>query len=237
MQPPPTPTGPRARGHSGAAAGLATVLTTLFALLLVLVESEWAPLLSWDRECAAELHRRAVAHDGWTQVNRVLSDWVWDPWTMRALLAAAVGWLMWRGDRAAALWVGAAALLGTALQQGIKAAVDRARPHWPDPVDTAHYAAFPSGHALTATVGCGLLCWLVARHGAAAPWRRAAVAVAAVSVLGVGFTRVYLGVHWFSDVLGGWLLGGALVAAVAAWCPAPGAPAPERHGDEGDVPR
>lgn len=48
--------------------------------------------------------------------------------------------------------------------------------------------------------------------------RRARVvcwAVAGLSVLGVGFTRVALGVHWFSDVVGGWLLGLAVVASTA----------------------
>lgn len=46
-------------------------------------------------------------------------------------------------------------------------------------------------------------------------WRAALVA-AGVSVLGVGVTRLYLGVHWPSDVLGGWLLGAALVAFAVA---------------------
>lgn len=41
---------------------------------------------------------------------------------------------------------------------------------------------------------------------------RTALAVGAVSVLGVGLTRVWLGVHWPSDVVGGWLLGAMLVA-------------------------
>lgn len=238
MQPPPAPPGPRPHGAAGGvvatAVGIAALLAAAFTVLLVLVTVEWSPLASWDRTCARELHRHAVAQDGWTHTNRVLTDWVWDPWTMRALLAAAVAWLLWRGDRTAALWVAAVSVLGSVLQQGVKAAVGRERPRWPDPVDTAHYAAFPSGHALTATVGCGLLYWLALRHGVPARWRWAAALVAVVSVLGVGFTRVYLGVHWFSDVLGGWLLGGALVAVVVGWCPARGVPAsaPERHRDD-----
>ncbi|MGH8965104.1 MAG: phosphatase PAP2 family protein, partial [Actinomycetes bacterium] len=48
--------------------------------------------------------------------------------------------------------------------------------------------------------------------------RAVLVAVAALWVGAVGFTRIYLGVHWFSDVLAGWLVGAAwLAACVALW--------------------
>ena len=143
---------------------------------------------------------------GWTRTNRLLTDWVWDPWTMRALVALTVGWLLWRRERLPALWVICTAALGTVAQQGLKAAVGRDRPQWPDPVDSAHYAAFPSGHALTATVTFGLVLWVLWTHHAAARWLRVTVVVAAVSVAGVGFSRLFLGVHWLSDVLAGWLL-------------------------------
>ncbi|WP_229898740.1 phosphatase PAP2 family protein [Streptomyces hiroshimensis] len=190
-------------------------LAAVFGVLLTLVAGAWEPLVSLDRHVADGLHTVAVEHRGWTRFVRVLSDWLWDPWTMRAALALAVLWLLRRRDRLLAAWIAGTSALGTALQQGIKAAVGRARPSWPDPVATAHYAAFPSGHALTATVACGLLVWLLRRHGVRARGLRAAAAAGAVSVLGVGLTRLYLGVHWASDVVGGWLLGGALVAVSA----------------------
>src|SRR2546430_2671644 len=79
-------------------------------------------------------------------------------------------------------------------------------------VDWASYAAFPSGHAMTATVVCGLLLWLLHRYGPGRAVWRTALAMGVVSVLGVGLTRVWLGVHWPSDVVGGWLLGAMLVA-------------------------
>ncbi|MFE0643708.1 phosphatase PAP2 family protein [Streptomyces sp. NPDC058877] len=180
----------------------------LAALLLLLVAVQWSPLLSFDRSVAEALHRSALAHPGFTRLNRVLSDWAWDPWTMRALGAGAAVLLWWRRERRAALWVVGTLLFAVGLEQGLKALVGRDRPRWSDPVDSAQYAAFPSGHALTATVACGLLLWVLALHWRAG-WRGwgTLAGVAVASVLGVGWTRVYLGVHWPSDVLEGWLLG------------------------------
>ncbi|MFG2094541.1 phosphatase PAP2 family protein [Streptomyces sp. NPDC048612] len=207
-RPAPAPRGPALR-----CAGLCTLV---FGLLLTLVVLAWGPLLSVDRALAGALHRTAVTEPGWTRLSRLLSDWLWDPWMMRAVLVAAVVLLVRRGERVLGAWVAVTALVGTGLQQVLKALVGRDRPVWPDPVDTAHYAAFPSGHAMSALVAGALVLWLLRLGGARPLWRRTAGAVAVVSVVGVGFTRVYLGVHWLSDVVGGWLLGGALVAAAAA---------------------
>ncbi|MGR4879779.1 phosphatase PAP2 family protein [Streptomyces sp. LARHCF249] len=183
---------------------LATVLTALVA-------ARWRPLLSFDDRVVRDLHGHALAHPAVTHTMRILTDWVWDPWTMRALAAAACLLLWWRGRPERAVRVAVATLAVTAVQQGLKAVVGRERPVWPDPVDSAYFAAYPSGHAMTATVVCGLLLWLLPR-GTPAWAVRTAWAAAVVSVVGVGFTRIHLGVHWPSDVLGGWLLGAALVA-------------------------
>ncbi|MDV9190648.1 phosphatase PAP2 family protein [Streptomyces sp. SR27] len=191
----------------------AVVTGVLAVLLLVLVAVGWAPLLSFDRSVAEALHRHAVTHPGFTHLNRVLSDWAWDPWTMRALAGATALLLWWRRERRTALWVVGTSLLAVGLQQALKALVGRDRPHWVDPVDSARYAAFPSGHAMTATVTCGLLLWVLSIHWRD-EWRGwgTLAGAAVVSVLGVGWTRVYLGVHWPSDVLGGWLFGWCCVA-------------------------
>ncbi|MFD3651675.1 phosphatase PAP2 family protein [Streptomyces cyaneofuscatus] len=202
------------RPAAALAAGTAGI--ALFVVLLALVAAQWSPLLSLDRTVADALHRHAVAEPGLVRANRVLTDWFWDPWTMRALVAVAVVALWWRGARLLALWVAAASLLGSLLSQGVKAAVDRERPRWPDPVDSAHFSAFPSGHAMTAVVGCGLLLWLLRLYGAGPALWAGAVAVAVVSVIGVAVTRVYLGVHWLTDVVGGTLLGVAVVAFTVA---------------------
>ncbi|MEU7191620.1 phosphatase PAP2 family protein [Streptomyces sp. NPDC045369] len=195
---------------------LALLLLLPFTALLALVAARWSPLLAFDHGIATSLHRTAVTAPGLTSVNKIFSDWVWDPWTLRALLAVAVVALLRRGQWLLGCWVAVTAAVGTALQQVLKALVGRQRPEWPDPVDSAHDAAFPSGHAMTAAVAGGLALWLLRLSGARRRRLWAAAVLVGASVAGVGLTRVYLGVHWATDVLGGWLLGGALVAAAAA---------------------
>ncbi|MEG3628241.1 phosphatase PAP2 family protein [Streptomyces poriticola] len=209
MPTPPLASPPRPR----AAVTLAWLLGVCSTLLLLLVVTGWRPLVALDEEVARSTHRWAVEEPGVTRACRILTDWVWDPWAMRLLCGGAVVWLVvWRGDRWTAGWLAAACALGTLAQQGLKSLVGRDRPDWPDPVDRADYAAFPSGHAMTAAFVCGLLLWLLHRCGAPPAVRRAGLTVAVLSVAGVGLTRVWLGVHWATDVVGGWLLGGLTVA-------------------------
>ncbi|MFJ5023855.1 phosphatase PAP2 family protein [Streptomyces goshikiensis] len=204
----------------------------LAAALTLLVAARWGPVVSYDEQLARCLHASAVSRPGVTAATRALSDWAWDPWTMRGLAALACCLLWRRGERGRALRIGVATAVAAAVQRGLKELVGRERPVWPDPVDSAQYAAYPSGHAMTATVVCGLLLWLLPRPApgtAGNRLARTAWALAAVSVAGVGFTRLYLGVHWLSDVVGGWLLGVALAALVIRF-PRPGRPARAASG-------
>ncbi|MDJ1137266.1 phosphatase PAP2 family protein [Streptomyces iconiensis] len=207
----PTPPGGWCVRAAAALGGLAVLVIALTAL-------EWRPLLALDRGVATGLHSPALAHPGWTHTHRVLTDWVWDPWTFRLLLALAVVWLVWRGERLLALWTAGTALVGTGVQQGLKALLGRERPRWKEPVDSADFAAMPSGHAMTAALGCVLLLWLLRGRGGAvgAVLWRCALGFACVSVAGVAFTRVWLGVHWLTDTVAGVLLGTALGLASLA---------------------
>lgn len=216
---PPHPALPRSARRPGTGAlWAAAALTPPAAVLLLMVAVSWQPLLSADLTIARALHRSALDHPGWTQANLVLTDWVWDPLTMRCLLLVAAGVLLWRGRRTRAAYLLGGSLLGVVVQQGLKAAVGRDRPDWERPVDAAHFASFPSGHAMTAALSCALLVWVVRTEGVSGRVAGPVTAVAVVSVAGVGFTRLYLGVHWLSDVLAGWLLGLALAALVAGVC-------------------
>ncbi|MFJ8160506.1 phosphatase PAP2 family protein [Streptomyces sp. NPDC096136] len=185
-----------------------------FALVLVLVEARWAPLGRLDRGAAGRLHAVALADPGWVRFLDFLTHVVWDPVTMRLLVAALVVWLLLRGAVRLALWAAVTAMAGGLLGALAKGVVARARPDLPDPVSHAPGFAFPSGHAMTATTSCAVLLLVLLPL---APRRRRPLlwVLAVVSVVGVGYTRVALGVHWVSDVLGGWLLGLALVSATA----------------------
>lgn len=183
-----------------------------FALSLVLVESQWPPLRRLDHGTAERLHATALEHPAWVRVLDFLTHVVWDPVTMRLLVAALVVWLLVRGAVRLALWAAVTATAGGLLGLLVKNVVARARPHLPDPVSHSPGFSFPSGHAMTATTSCAVLLLvllpMVPPRRRALPW-----ALAVVSVVGVGYTRVALGVHWVSDVVGGWLLGLAVVTA------------------------
>lgn len=183
-----------------------------FALALVLVESRWAPLRRLDQGAAERLHAAALAHPGWARFLGFLTDFVWDPVTMRLLVAVLVVWLLARRARRLAAWAAVTAVAGGLIGLLAKEVVERARPQLPDPVAQAPGFSFPSGHAMTATTSCAVLLLvlvpLVPRAWRALPW-----ALALVTVVGVGYTRVALGVHWVSDAVGGWLLGLAVVTA------------------------
>ncbi|MFG2819623.1 phosphatase PAP2 family protein [Kitasatospora sp. NPDC048365] len=203
-------------GKRLAAATAAFVVAAVPAgVLLALVEAKWSPLRTFDSGAAVQLHAVVLRHPGLLRVLDVLSNRVWDPVTMRAAVAAAVLWLLWRRAWRLAGWAASTETAAAVIGLATKTAAGRVRPHLDAPVAQAPGFSFPSGHTLTATVSCGILL-LVAVPLVPRTLRAAAWAVAALSVFGVGLTRVALGVHWASDVIGGWLIGSALVGA-AAW--------------------
>src|SRR6478672_5833528 len=131
-----------------------------------------------------------------------------------ATLALALYW--WRRDRdwrAAAML--AASLAGsTALYNVFKRIVERPRPPAQDALGTYTHWSFPSGHATQCMAFFAMLVVLAGLVGWARP--RPLGIAAVVVVLVVGASRIYLGAHWFTDVLGGYALGGAWVSLLTA---------------------
>ena len=128
------------------------------------------------------------------------------------LVIVVASWLAWhRSWRTAGYWLGAAAF-AEALVQVLKMALGRGRPL--DLYTGNEQFSFPSGHAAATTVILGFLAFLLSR-GQSTGARLAYAIAFAVYVTLVAFSRLYLGAHWMSDVVGGVSLGVAWVALVA----------------------
>ncbi|MEW6025314.1 MAG: phosphatase PAP2 family protein [Pseudomonadota bacterium] len=131
-----------------------------------------------------------------------------------ALVAAAVlAWLMWRRNwRTARYWVAAIAF-GQIAATVVKLVLQRPRP-LADLYDGLSTYAFPSGHATMSMVAYGFLATLIAgQFDRPRRWMVYAVATLLISVIAA--SRLYLGAHWLSDVIGGLSLGLAWVCLLA----------------------
>jgi membrane-associated phospholipid phosphatase len=84
--------------------------------------------------------------------------------------------------------------------------------------------SYPSGHVLRSVLVYGLIAFVAYRLSPAAWVRRLAIPAAALMIAAMSFDRLYLAVHWESDVVGGLLLGGLALAAAVAWLDRPRAP-------------
>jgi undecaprenyl-diphosphatase len=106
------------------------------------------------------------------------------------------------------------ALIVTALLNvGLKTAIGRDRPPFHDAAIKERNESFPSGHSMGSIVTYGLLAYLLFLTVRGRVSRVALVTVALLTVLAIGFSRIYLGAHYASDVLGGFAIGGAWLAA------------------------
>lgn len=187
-------------------------------MLLVLVVTRWAPLHRLDVNTLTGLNRYAVHHSAqrnwWSLVTDVLQ-----PNTWRAMAAVAVVVLLLRKHAYAAATIAATMIGAAVLSTVVKLAVGRARPRPPHVIAHAAGASFPSGHALAVAaamvVALGTAAQLGLLTGRAA--RRAGQATAALVIAAVAASRLVLGVHYLTDVVGGVLLGvaWAVVAGLA----------------------
>jgi undecaprenyl-diphosphatase len=122
---------------------------------------------------------------------------------------AVAGYLLAVRKAATAAFVVAAVAGGGLASTLLKLAFARARPDIVGHLVDVHSASFPSGHALNSAVTFLTLGALLARTEGARPMRIYVMVVAISLTLLIGFSRVYLGVHWPSDVLAGWCVGAA----------------------------
>ncbi|MFB9239339.1 phosphatase PAP2 family protein, partial [Plantactinospora siamensis] len=200
----------------GAAAAFLVLVP--FSLLVLLVLDAWAPLRHLDQAVTDALHRYALGHPAWVDLMRVWTT-VFAPMTLRVAVAGLAIWLWRRDARRLAGWAVATMVAGGLLGLLLKLLVGRHRPELLDPVARATGYSFPSGHALNSTLAAGVFLLVLLPFVRRRPAARWGLWVAAVLVAGLtGVSRIALGVHWTSDVVGGWLLGiGVLAATTAAF--------------------
>lgn len=130
--------------------------------------------------------------------------------TVASLLLA--GLLLWRKKYLKTAFV-VATIGGSALLNFIlKGVFERTRPDlWERIVEVSNYS-YPSGHAISSSVFTLTIIVLLWNT----KWRPLSIIVGAIYVVVIGFSRLYLGVHFPTDVLGGWLLGAAWVLLMGA---------------------
>jgi undecaprenyl-diphosphatase len=199
--------------------GLGLELTSLLAALAVglfVVIAYWAVISGDPGPTPGDQMALNVANDlqaSWlTSAAKELTylGSAWVTWPLAALAAVALAasrrWMeFW------ALVVGMAMII--LLVHGIKAWTDRPRP--PDPLVSASGSAFPSAHAAYSTLYVWLAVTLALRLAPGVTKRSLVITAGIVVAALVGLTRVYLQVHWLSDVTSGWALGLSCFSAVA----------------------
>lgn len=176
-------------------AGMA-VAAGLWITMLVLGGAGW----DFDQRLYAALY---AGEDGLLGRNALLLTWI-GSWkvTVPLALAAALLLVFTRRMRAALLLV--MVFGGRFLVELQKLVIDRDRPGLSPHLEAVHSMSFPSGHAANALITfCGIALLLPVRQR----FRAIAVGIGLAIALQVGWSRVALGVHWPSDVIGGWAFG------------------------------
>lgn len=123
------------------------------------------------------------------------------------LVLAVVTYLLIAGKRHAAVFVGVAVGGGQLLSSLFKMGFDRPRPDLVPHGAWVYSASFPSGHAMVSAVTYLTLGALLARMHRGRPLKAFFLGIAVLLTLVVGTSRVYLGVHWPTDVVAGWAAG------------------------------
>ena len=198
---------------------------TLFAIAVVLVAVPFAtllfqvlakgPLTRLDGRIANDLNHWVHDSPPAVQVLELISL-LGKPIVLTVFVGAGVLALWRRNQYKLIAFLILTTLGGGLVDTAVKILVNRPRPLVDHPIHTAFGKSFPSGHAMSSLVcyGALLVIFLPAlRKGRA---RHVAIAATSLLVLAIGLSRLMLGVHFVSDILGGYVLGAAwLIGAVA----------------------
>lgn len=128
-----------------------------------------------------------------------------DPYIVVPLTCIGFFWFWWQWRWRVAVIFGVNCLGGAVLSNGLKLFFSKSRPElWAQLITETSYS-FPSGHALGSMVLYGFSAFLLAQKFAA--YKRLIYGLAILLISSIGFSRIYLGVHWPTDVLAGYAIG------------------------------
>jgi membrane-associated phospholipid phosphatase len=183
--------------------------------LLAMAYAAGASIVHVDNELANTLHANVAP--GATTAFEAITTLGSTP--VLALVAGAAAAYLLQRQRVRDATLLVVALVGAQLLTwALKAIFERPRPTFDDPVATAHWFSFPSGHALSSLALYGALAYVFADRFRSSPARLAGYAVLTLLVAAIGFSRLYLGVHYLTDVLAGYSAGFAWLLLAIALC-------------------
>lgn len=186
----------------------------MMAFFFVLAEEVVLDGRGWlDRATSTELREYATSDR--TAAVRALTE-LGSSWFAAIICGGILLWLCWQRRWSTAAAIGGIFLVAKLLETGLKLSFERTRPTVVSHLADAGGYSFPSGHTMTAVITYGLLAAVLFGQLSGRA-RFIPPVLAALIITAVGFSRVYLGVHYLTDVLAGTLVAGAcLVLAISA---------------------
>ena len=186
---------------------LAVVLLSCFAAIAIALPARGGTAI----DVLASEWLQSRASDRGTIVFTWIS-WLGDT-ALPGLLLAAVGILLYRRRWTAATTVVVASVGAPLLDAVLKRVFQRGRPEDAIEFITGMTWSFPSGHAMSSLVGYSVVAYFRLEREEDPHRRRVIVLSTCLVILAVGFSRLYLGVHFLSDIAGGWLAGAVWLLA------------------------
>lgn len=170
-------------------------------------------MTEWDAQAKDSFYRHAVEH----RSLQIFFTYFTHLGAVRILLAASVlvtvVLLGLRCGQLAGIWL-VTTIGGFKIIDILKDHYERARPAFLDPLVLETSRSFPSGHATGSALFYSLFAYLLIRATRYAGWGLTPFFLILIGL--IGFSRIYLGAHWFSDVIGGFTLGFGLASLGAA---------------------
>jgi undecaprenyl-diphosphatase len=191
----------------------------LFLVLAVDVVRYGGPEDTFDWRCAEAMKQHAERHHELLVLMRLITHLGGVP-AMAVFSVVGALVLLRRHYRLLALGWAVAAAGGGLMNMGTKLLIDRERPPLHvlrDIQATETTKSFPSGHSMGSVVGYGMLAYVLTLLVRRSAERVATITLLVVLVLLIGFSRIYLRAHWFTDVLGGFAIGIFWVALCITW--------------------